>query len=1276
MPLAAIAALSAILAGWALFSAFGRAARAQTVAPQRHRPELVLQAAHTAEIAGLAYGPDGKLLISGSFDGNIKIWDAETGKELRTIQTGDPQVRSVALSRDGKRIFGGTNYFAVREYDVVTGRPLPGFLNHMGPVNAVAVSRDGKLVVSGSADETTKLFDAETRAVLQIFGVEKPVVHPSGTLIDNPGEIWSVAIGPGNDIVASGTEDKLINIWSIASGTKLRTLAGHTSGVRSIDFLPGARLVTSSLREVIIWDLQTGKPLHTLDSSPDDDPKRSKPDIAVSPDGATIAIVDLGGRLKLWSVQSGNEIRELVRLDNGFFDRVRFSPDGHSIAASTAFEGYGITIWDAADGSELVNFDRSWSELKRTAISSDAGTLAATLRGGKVRIWDLSGRRPPKTIEVTPGLFDLSLSPDGSLLGVAYVHSFEVWEVAAGKRVLERERGSTGGAGGHLAAFTPDNKFAVVGELDGIALVDLRTGAKLRTIQPFLTGQDGGIATSMAVDASGRFIATGNIDMTVRLWETNSGRLIRQFCRGETGASAVAISPDGKFVAAEDVFGVRICPIEGDGVMRLQDSTVTWFNGSLAFSPDSRQIAVSTPFGYVGIYDRATGKEVKSFPGTELAVAQECVVRFSADGRSLISNSRKRIKLWDIASGRERADLVSIGDDGWAVLTPEGIFDASPEAQGLMHFVIASERFGFETLSLDQLKSRYYVPGLLRKIHLGERLPATGDLSITLFPEVTVDQTAPNSAALMLRAEDRGGGIGRIEVRINGSELSSDLRRATLPGQPASRFEARIDVPRERLLPGTNLVEVVAWNTEGDVRSRSIRTRLDLADNGTISRGSGSKKSRKEKRPSEVNFYAVISGVSDYAGDALDLRYAAKDAEDVAKAISLAARRYFCGEEMSRGASCERVHVWLLSTEGDKPSQFAGLGDTPGLKRLDPVKANYAAAFAEIAERAKPEDVVFTYFSGHGTAITSEEAVRESAFPDLYLYPTRDAVTLDRSAMANRTERESKTVSSLELAKWTAAIKAEKKVMVLDTCAAGAVQKDLVAQSRSDDGSQLRSLDRLMERTGMFVLMGSAAEALSFEANVYRQGLLTYSLLDAMTVDSKLREGRFLNVETWFASAEDSVEDLARGIGGIQRPRFFKSAEAQSFDIGRIESDERRQIPMVRRVPLILPPELREKGKRTDAERLTEKLEAELIRRSFAAPRGDSGAINYVNASRAANGLTPRGEYVIDGDIITVDVSLIRDEVEIATLRVSGPREEIAAKLLTAMIEALNKLAK
>jgi hypothetical protein len=108
---------------------------------------------------------------------------------------------------------------------------------------------------------------------------------------------------------------------------------------------------------------------------------------------------------------------------------------------------------------------------------------------------------------------------------------------------------------------------------------------------------------------------------------------------------------------------------------------------------------------------------------------------------------------------------------------------------------------------------------------------------------------------------------------------------------------------------------------------------------------------------------------------------------------------------------------------------------------------------------------------------------------------------------------------------------------------------------------QTRALDLLKDNTGFHLLMGSAADAVSFEANSYGEGLLTYALLEGMK-GAALKNVVDVDVATLFDHAAERVPDLAYGIGGIQKPLPFAPSGAESFPIGEIQSADRSRIPL------------------------------------------------------------------------------------------------------------------
>jgi hypothetical protein len=468
---------------------------------------------------------------------------------------------------------------------------------------------------------------------------------------------------------------------------------------------------------------------------------------------------------------------------------------------------------------------------------------------------------------------------------------------------------------------------------------------------------------------------------------------------------------------------------------------------------------------------------------------------------------------------------------------------------------------------------------------------------------------------------DRGGGIGRVQVLLNGKEIASDARTGA-PRSTEGKLDLAVDLSAQPfLMPGEeNTVEVRAYNEAGYLSNRGLRVIY--------------------KHPGQAlaegpSFWAIVVGIAEYEGGNLRLRYAAKDAGDMARAIRIGAERLF---------GAERSHVTLLTTAQE-----------PGT--VLPTRENIRQAF-EAARQAKPTDILMVYMAGHGVNYGGQDGD--------YYYLTQEARSGD---LTDPEVRRRTAVSSMELTDWIKQIPALKQTLVLDTCAAARLVEKLT-EKRDVPSSQIRSLERMKDRMGLYILAGSAADAVSYEASRYAQGLLTYSLLLGMR-GAALRENGFVDVSKWFDYATDEVPELARDIGGIQRPSIAIPRGGASFDIGQIGDEDKARIPLAGVRPLFLQSNFQDEVRPIDHLKLMARVN-EALREASA--REHNATLVYVEASELPDAYLLAGRYRVEDGNVNARVSVFKGEEEAGSFTVEGNTSNLVQLAARIVAEAESRI--
>ncbi len=257
-------------------------------------------------VNALAISPDGKILASGSGDSSnssdgkiIKLWTLPDGKPRTNLKGGNKysSVKALVISPDGKNLISGSfdetsssDGKTIKLWSLPDGKLLATFEEHKYSVNALAISPDGKILASdsyGDYDETIKLWSLADGKLLASLKGHKYSVR-------------KLAISPDGKILASGSSDNSIKLWSLPDGKLLATLEGHKYSVRELAISPDGKVLASGSDDntIKLWSLPDGKPLATLEGH-----EGFVSALAISPDGKTLASGDSSGVIILWDLE-------------------------------------------------------------------------------------------------------------------------------------------------------------------------------------------------------------------------------------------------------------------------------------------------------------------------------------------------------------------------------------------------------------------------------------------------------------------------------------------------------------------------------------------------------------------------------------------------------------------------------------------------------------------------------------------------------------------------------------------------------------------------------------------------------------------------------------------------------------------------------------------------------------------------------------------------------------------------------------------------------------
>jgi WD40 repeat protein len=588
------------------------------------RQEAVFQGPATG-IRQLAWSGDGARLAAVGGEGDVVLWDAKTGKELRRL---GGQVRYMAWNRDGRRLTVSARNGTVSLWP---GGPGPS-LRFFGPVEGLrddrepAFSPDGRLLALASDP---------TSAVVVPVEISRNTVRLAG----HQGLVTAIAWHPESRWVATGSRDGKLRVWDPSTGKSAVTidLGGDVQGLQyAADGQRLAAVVRSAgdERRVEIWDVDRATRLFS----------------ALSPGGP-------------------------YRPDHRQAT-VLLSPDGKRIAAETL---EGISVWETATarplfqaqaGPRYAALDGCDPSVTRWASLQTVGTRAT------LRVLDLETRAEISRLdlEIPMNRYQAAMAwhPDGKRLAVGLSQG-KVYVVGVPAGPGEVRIVNAGPS--WLFAWGPDGRrFAFAAEGD-VRLKSLPVSSP----PPVRLGPPLALPSVVALSPDGKTLAGADRDGTLPLWDIATGQVARRLPghpaplgdkpgSGGREANALLWGPDGTRLAtvrAGDGSLIVWDPKTGTAVTSWQfgGGGLSWLQNDAipaAWSRDARYLAVraGAPQRKIRVLDAATGKEVRSWDGGP-DLGSSNAMAWDPAGRKLATclGNPPKVQVWEAVTGKEVAKL-------------------------------------------------------------------------------------------------------------------------------------------------------------------------------------------------------------------------------------------------------------------------------------------------------------------------------------------------------------------------------------------------------------------------------------------------------------------------------------------------------------------------------------------------------------------------------------------------------------------------------------------
>lgn len=1009
---------------------------------------------------------------------------------------------------------------------------------HTDFISSIAMSSDGKWIASGSIDKSVKIIDVASGKELRTFGGHNQ-------------RIQTIKFDPTNRYISVYVEGESIYIYDVVSGklianfpserseyyflnepntlvyvnsksnickanyiTNEELYAGDFNFVSNISILTNDQnilFVYTVQGELIKFDLKSKSILQK--SSVFNEYKYLTCPMKCSNDGKYLAMAHDGdingkdGQISLFSTKDLKKIGSLKigesRITDFCFDyrkpiltatehngttvvfdveklkeisRYRLSDvfSAYAIAAHPfediilVGESNTIHYIDRISGRRLKSFYALGQRIFNMTYDQKGKYLVTATKDLKLKIWDLEQN---KIIRSFYGFFPVAFSPNGKeFVSMHNALEMALWDASTGEKkvVLPTE--------GELIQNISFNKdgslLAGAGFLGIVRVWDMKTQKQIHAFN----GHNGGIYGT-TFHPENQLLASCGLDNTIRIWDLKTGKQIKQLEDQTIVISDVKFSPNGLYLASSAWDKtIKIYRVSDWKLLHTLEGHTNMIT-TIDFSSDSKYLAsgagnnsVSIADNSVIVWDVTTGKENCRYKGHSGAVNK---VVFDKIAPHIYSTSDDgTVKVWDYSKCKEIATFINVGDLDYCVITPDNYYMASRGALEGISFRIDADLYPFEQFDL-----KFNRPDIVCS-----RLGKTPQGLINAYEYLYAKRLRKNGFSENDLADDFN--VPKLTITTKNLPLMTDQRNL--------KFDISA-VDEKYLLNRINVFvnDVPVFGTQGkDLKtyatkslSHEINLQLVPGENKIQVSVHNDKGVESLQRTFSIvynneavkgNLYLVTIGVSNYAQKEFNLSYPTKDARDI---------------------------ELLMQKNGSVYNAIF----TTSLLDKEATKDNIANLRAFLS-KATIDDVVIIFIAGHG--ILDEKYN--------YFFGTYD---IDFSKPSE------KGLPYEALEQLLANTKAYRKLLIMDTCHSGELDKEEVEETKNEDvrigDVQFRSVNttlklkesfgvdnvnEMMEMlftdvrkgTGATVISSAGGVEFAMESDAWKNGLFTYCFIKGL----------------------------------------------------------------------------------------------------------------------------------------------------------------------------------